>query len=84
MNAAAQLRRVIVPDCRERPLSISLPEINTVSDLPTAFSALLKGVAAGLVTPSEAKALVDLLEAARKMFETVDLEARLTALEVRP
>ena len=83
MTAARDLRRVMVPDCRERALSITLPAVSSVADLPAAFSAILAGVACGLITPTEARALVDLLDGMRRTYETVDLAARIAELEER-
>ena len=83
MVAARELRRVMVPDCRERALAITLPPVACVADLPAAFGAMLAGVANGHVTPSEARALVDLLEGARRVFETVELTDRIAKLEAQ-
>jgi hypothetical protein len=46
-----------------------------------AIATIMRGVGNGDVTPSEAKNLVSLVEAALKGHELVDHEARLTALE---
>ena len=81
MAAARELRRVLVPDCRERTLTMTLPAVASAEDLPAAFSAMLAGVSAGEITPTEARALVDLLDGTRRAFETVDLAARITELE---
>ncbi len=43
--------------------------------------AFVKAMAEGELTPTEAAAVVGLLEAYRKAFETVEIERRLAALE---
>lgn len=48
-----------------------------------AHAHLIAAVAAGELTPQEAKACADLLEGYRKHYETLDLEQRITALEER-
>src|SRR5665213_636272 len=50
MAAARELRRVMVPDCRERPLSMTLPPVDSIADFPAAFSAVIAAVGAGQVT----------------------------------
>lgn len=81
MAAARELRRVLVPDCRERPLAMHLPPVMSAADLPAAFSAMLKAVSEGEITPSEARSVVDILEGARKAYETADLADRVAKLE---
>ena len=49
--------------------------------LPTAFAALLRAVACGDLTPSEANELGKLVEAHVKAIELTDVQARLEALE---
>ena len=43
--------------------------------------AILEAVANGEITPGEGQALTDILAAYRKVLETADLEARVSALE---
>lgn len=81
--AARELRRVLIPDARERPMSLCLPPVNSAADAPAAFSALLAATAEGEVTASEARALADILGATIKAFEVADLAERISALERR-
>lgn len=84
LNAARELRRVIVPDAKDTPISVTLPPVNGPSDFTAAISAVLSAVSAGDLTPGEGKAVADLLEGARKAYETADLAERIAKLEGRP
>ena len=53
----------IIPPRRERVVIIDLPEIVEGTDAAKALSAILKAVAAGELTPTEAKALSDMVAA---------------------
>jgi hypothetical protein len=81
LAAARELRRVIVPDAKERPINFQLPSVTGLSELAQAVCATLKAVGEGKITPGEGKAVTDLLEAARKALESADLADRLSALE---
>jgi hypothetical protein len=81
MTAARELRRVVVPDAKELPLTVQLPRLSGPADLPAVMSAVVSSVAGGVLTPGEGKAIADLLEAARKAFETADLAERVAVLE---
>lgn len=71
----------LIPVRKDRPITFTLPEIETAADLTKATRALLEGVANGEITPSEAAELSKLVEAHTKAIEAVDLAARLAALE---
>ena len=71
----------LIPVRKDRPITFTLPEIETAADLTKATRALLEGVANGEITPSEAAELSKLVEAHTKAIEAVDLATRLTALE---
>ena len=60
--------------CLDRP-------IDTPADLTKATNALLQGVAAGEITPSEAAELSKLVDAHVKAIEAVEFASRLAALE---
>ena len=81
ISAARELRRVLVPDAKDAPTTVDLPEIRGSADLLAGVNAILSAVAAGEITPGEGKAMVDLLEAARKAYEACDLSERLAVLE---
>lgn len=75
------LERIASP-AKERPLPpISLPKLDKVSDAPLAVAAVMEALGEGSLTPTEAKAVVDLIEAWRKSIETADLELRIQQLE---
>ena len=70
----------LIPVRKDRPITFTLPEIETAADLTKATRALLEGVANGEITPSEAAELSKLVEAHTKAIEAVDLATRLSAL----
>jgi hypothetical protein len=71
----------LIPVRKDRPITFTLPEIETAADLTKATRALLDGVADGEITPSEAAELSKLVDAHVKAIEVVDLATRLSALE---
>ncbi|WP_070152571.1 DUF5681 domain-containing protein [Sphingobium phenoxybenzoativorans] len=73
----------IAPARKDSPIAFDLPAIASAQDALGASAALLAAVAAGEVTPIEAGAVMGLLESHRRLVETGDHEARLTALEER-
>jgi hypothetical protein len=83
MRAADLVLQRIWPVRKGRPLSLSLPlpAIKTAADVVTAIGAVADLVGAGDITPDEGAALAAIFESKRRAIETVDLEARLSALE---
>lgn len=71
----------LMPVRKDRPISFTLPEIETATDLTKATRALMQGVADGEITPSEAAELSKLVDAHVKAIEAVDFAGRLAALE---
>jgi Family of unknown function (DUF5681) len=83
LRAADLVLQRIWPVRKGRPLSLSLPlpVIKTATDVVTALGTVAGLVSAGEVTPDEGAALAAIFESKRRAIETVDLEARLSALE---
>lgn len=71
----------LCPPARERPLNIELPNVATVEGIAEAQGAVVEAVAAGDILPGEAATLSTILENRRKSLETLELEARIVALE---
>ena len=71
----------VVPARKDRPVSFSLPEIETAADAVKASAALLRAVAAGDVTPGEASELGKLIESHARVLEVTELEQRMERLE---
>jgi hypothetical protein len=74
------LDRILAP-VKDRPISISLPQITDASDLPKITGALLAAVAAGEIGPSEAATLAKLVDVHRGALEIADIENRIKKLE---
>lgn len=73
----------IAPPRKDRHVSFVLPVIDGAADHPAALSAIMGAVAAGTLTPMEGQALAAMLAEHRKAIETVDIDARLAALEAQ-
>ncbi|MCJ2136618.1 DUF5681 domain-containing protein, partial [Methylobacterium sp. J-026] len=71
----------LMPVRKDRPITFTLPEIESPADLTKATRALMQGVADGEITPSEAAELSKLVEAHVKAVEVRDVATRLAALE---
>ncbi len=71
----------LIPVRRDRPITFVLPPIERPADLTKATSALMQGVAAGDITPSEAAELSKLVDAHVNAIKTADLAERLARIE---
>src|SRR4051794_20447298 len=71
----------ILPPRRDRPVTFTLPPINSAQDAAATVSAVLAAVAAGELTPADAGEISKLIEAYVKAFETAELAERLERLE---
>ncbi|MCJ2067920.1 DUF5681 domain-containing protein [Methylobacterium sp. J-030] len=71
----------LIPVRRDRPITFMLPPIEKPADLTRATHALMQGVAAGEITPSEAAELSKLVDAHVNAIKTADLAERLARIE---
>lgn len=81
LTAARMILDRLAPHAKERPLSLTLPDTDTVEGISAAQQAILQAVAAGELLPGEGTALAGIVEGRRKALETEELEARIAALE---
>jgi hypothetical protein len=81
MVAARIIMDRLVPVRRGRPVQFDMPGGMDASGLAAAFDALVRAVAGGELSPEEGQAVAGILEARRKAVETLEIEARLKALE---
>ena len=81
MNALKLCLERLLPPRKERALSVNLPAIEKVEDLPQLTKALLAAVASGELLPGEAAGLSSLAANHAKALELTELEKRITALE---
>jgi len=82
-RSAHRRKRPRRPPRKSRRVSFDLPTIEKAEDLLPAFAAVVAAMGAGDLALDEAAAVVGVLEAKRKAIETVDIEKRLAALELR-
>ncbi len=71
----------IAPVRKDSPITFDLPPIRSAADASEAVQAVLQAVSGGQITPLEASTVMALLGEFRRVLETTDLEARITALE---
>jgi len=71
----------VAPLPRNRPVHFAAPAIETPADLGAAMGAVLQAVAAGELAPDEAVSIASLIETRRRTIETLELDARIAALE---
>jgi hypothetical protein len=71
----------IAPLPRNRPVHFFVPPIETAVDLGEAMGSILQAAANGELTPDEAVSIANLIETRRRTIETIELEARIAALE---
>jgi hypothetical protein len=71
----------ILPPRRERPLSLTLPRLQTAADAAGALAALTDAVAIAEITPSEAAELGKLVEAFVRALEASEFDRRLRDIE---
>lgn len=73
----------LCPPRKDRPVTFDLPPIETAADVTKATSAIVKAVAAGEISPSEAQEVAGVLELHRRAVETHDISRRLGEIEAR-
>ena len=71
----------ILPTIKSRPIEIDLPPVETAEDIEAVQGAVIAAMAKGEITPDDAGTIAGILEARRRAIETVELEARMVALE---
>ena len=71
----------LAPPRRDSPVAFNLPEMNTVSDAVLAMGALVRAVAEGDLTPTEAAEVARMVQAFAKIIETAEFEERIRKLE---
>lgn len=80
-QAASLILSRIWPARKGRPVRLDLPAITSASDVVAAIGLVADAVGAGTLTPDEGQAVSAVLEAKCRAIETVELEARVIALE---
>jgi hypothetical protein len=81
MTAAKIIVERLVPPRKHRPVSFSMPTIETATDAAKIMSAILSAVAGGDLTPSEASEIAKLIDSYTRALEASEFEQRLRALE---
>jgi hypothetical protein len=81
MSALRLCLERLLPLRRDPPVAFVLPEIKTAADALKASSAVLQACAEGVPSPSEAAQVMELISSHVRVFEVVEFEARLGALE---
>lgn len=83
MAACRMIIDKVLPNTKDRPITLDLPLISNLEGVGEAQAEILKSVAAGDITPSEGEKIASIIEARRRSIETIDLEARISSLEMQ-
>jgi hypothetical protein len=71
----------VIPNAKERQLSVKLPKVEGAANLPVVLSVVLEMVGTGELTPGEAQTITGIIEATRKGIELAEIDKRLQAIE---
>jgi hypothetical protein len=71
----------IIPPRKDRPVNFDMPEIKAPSDALVAATAIMRAVAGGDLTPSEAAELGKTIDSFARIAEIADLAERVRRLE---
>ncbi len=74
------MERLLAP-AKGRPITLTLPRIESAEDVLGALGAVLEAVSAGKLTLDEAQTIVGILKVEHETIELVDLEQRIADLE---
>ena len=83
MAACRMIIDKVLPNTKDRPIALDLPSINDLGGVGKAQSEILQAVGTGDITPSEGEKISSIIEARRRSIETIDLEGRISRLEVQ-
>jgi hypothetical protein len=83
MTAARIVMDRLVPVRKGRPVRFDVPDAMDAAGVAEAFKRLMEAIGSGEITPEEASTIAGVLELRRKAIETVEIEARIKALEER-
>ena len=73
----------IAPPRKDVPVKFDLPAITHAQEASDAAAAVLQAVSDGDLTPTEGATVMGLVENYRRVLETTEMEARITALEAK-
>jgi hypothetical protein len=83
MQAARIVMDRICPPRKSRTIRLDLPVVETAQDVLKALAVTVEAMGSGEIGPDEAATVAGVLEVKRRALETVEIEARLAALEAR-
>lgn len=81
-RAAEILLARLWPERKGRPVTLAaLPAVNDAAGVAAALAEVIRAMAAGKISPEEASAISAVIDGQRRAIETVEIEARLHAIE---
>ena len=81
MLACRMIIDKIIPTKKDRAVAIELSPITTLGGVGRAQSEILQAVVGGDITPNEGERIASIVEARRRVIETLELEERIANLE---
>jgi thioredoxin-like negative regulator of GroEL len=83
MTAAKIILDRAWPARKSRTVALALPSVETAAGITQALAAVVQAMAVGDIAPDEAAAISAVIEGQRRAIETVELDRRITELEIR-
>jgi hypothetical protein len=83
MAAARLVLDRIYQPRKGRAIKLDLPKVETAAGLMAAMGVVIDAMAQGEISADEATAVAGVLELRRRAIETMEIEARLAALEAK-
>lgn len=71
----------LFPPAKDRPIQIDVRKMTKISDAVEVMAEILQSVTEGIITPTEAMNVANVIEIYRKTIETNDIDIRVVALE---
>ena len=71
----------LIPARKERSIALELQPVHNISDIAANLQAIQVAVSEGRITPGEGQVMADIASQQGRLFESVDVDRRLQALE---
>ena len=85
LNGDSQMLRGLIdkllPNAKDKPLSVTLPDVEGTRDISRLTAAVLKAVGSGILTPVEAIGISRVIDVHARTLELTELDERLRKLE---
>lgn len=73
----------VLPNIKDRSIALEIPAVNDLKDVGNAQAEILQAVTNGKITPNEGERIAAIIDARRRAIEMIDLETRISRLEMQ-